>query len=273
MDTELRPSTLEIIELLESATGLPAQVTAVASLDTIAVVKPARGAQAAHHVMFNPMADEPPDYLICHECGIALRQYAPPPEDRVEMAPDEQGRQRVEEQLRGPKGPVHRYRLDDERTASLRDKLYGGMMLQLRSTPVGLRVDEWLMEHYPDLGDLQESFAMGKMADDLAILSADVRSITPPRPLMASLALNGAYAEFWSRLWGQPELVTPYRDPGSYRDARALMRSFDAAPDDPAHDTALIDEWALTLGLSGWYRWRTFPTPSAPTVTPPRAAS
>jgi hypothetical protein len=261
---ELRDVTLEIIERLETETGYPVQVTAVGSLDRVATVKPARGPQAAHHVMFNPIADEAPDYIIGYECGLALRQYAPAPEHRVELIPDDAGRQRVEAQLRHPDFPANKFKLDNERAMSLRDKLYGGLMLQLRTTPIGLRVDQWLLDNYPDLRDLQETYAMNRMADDLAMLGTDVRLITPPRPLMASLALNCVYAQFWSRLWGEPELITPYREPGSDREGRALIRIWRREPDDPALDSQLIDEWAMTLGLSGWYRWRTFPTPAKP---------
>lgn len=260
---ELRATTIDLIQRLEDETGFPVQVTAVASLDTLATVKMARGAQAMHHVMFNPSADEAPDYVICRECGFALRQFAPPPADRVELAPSDVGRDRVEEQLRSPKGPVHRFHLDDERTQLLRDKLYGGLMLQLRSAPVGLRVDEWLLDEHGDIADVQAEYARRRMQDHLAMLSEDVRSMTPPRPLMASLAMHAAYAEVWSRRWSEPSLVEPYRQPGSYRDGRALLRIYDRVPGDAASDATLVDEWARTLGLSGWYRWRTFPSPVA----------
>lgn len=265
---ELRDSTIALIQRLEEETGLAVQVTAVASLDTLATVKMARGGQAMHHVMFNPMADAAPDYLICRDCAFALRQYAPPPDDRVELAPSDVGRARVEEQLRAPKGPVHRYHLDDERVTTLRDKLYGGMMLQLKTTPVGIRVDEWLLEEYPDLSDLQQGHARQRILDDMQMLSEEVRSLTPPRPLMASLAMNAAFAEFWSRRWQEPELVEPYRAPGSFRDGRALLRISDSLPKDPGSDKALVDEWARMLGLSDWYQWRTFPTPSPSPAKP-----
>jgi hypothetical protein len=263
---ELRPETLEIIARLQTDTGYPVQVTALGSLNTLAAVNLARGATATHYVLFNPLADAAPDYLIAHQCAVGLRLFSVAPELRFEVAPSDAGRATVERELTDAKGLVHRLRLTPEQTTPLRDKLYGGLMMQLRTTPVGLRVDRWLWERYPGLRDVQQDAARELIAEGTASLEPEVRSMTPPRPLMASLAMSAATAEFWARTWAEPEIVDPFRSPGSYRDGRALMRLWDMIPDDALEDRSLVDAWADMLGIRDWYEWRPYPTPgeSAP---------
>jgi hypothetical protein len=260
----LRQVTCDIIARLERETGYPAQVTALGSLGADPALRVARHPTATHHVLYNPLAEAAPDYIIAHQCGVALRLFANPPETRFELAPSDTGRSAVEREMTDPKGIVHRLRLTPEQTISLRDKLYGGLMFQLRATPVGLRVDRWLWDEFADLRDLQAAGARVQLREDLHLLDPEVRAVTPPRPLTASLAMNAAVAEFWSRTWDEPALVDPYRPPGSYRDGRALLRLWDMLPDEPAGDRGLVDAWAETLGIIDWYEWRPFPTPGAP---------
>jgi hypothetical protein len=39
------------------------------------------------------------------------------------------------------------------------DQLFDGLMTQLRSVPIGLRVDAWLAADYSELRELQQAFA------------------------------------------------------------------------------------------------------------------
>jgi hypothetical protein len=264
MPEALRDATNEILRRLEEESGCPVQVTAMGGLSALATIRIARANATAHYVIYNPLAPSEPDYLIAHACGVALRLFAVPTESRLEVAPAETGREAVDRELAAPGGVVDRFRLSPSQAASLRDKLYGGLMLQLRTTPVGLRVDRWLWETCPSLRDLQTAGARALLAEGVALLAPDVRDVTPARALAASLAMHGAAAEFWSRTWDEPGVLEPYRQAALDRDGRALMHHWDMLPDDPARDRALIDTWADQLGMADWYEWRPYPSPGDP---------
>lgn len=266
MPNRLREATHEIMSRLERVSGYPVQVTAMGGLTALAAVRVARARTATHHVLYNPLAESEPDYPIAHGCGMALRLFAVQPADRFEVAPAESGREAIERELTAAGGIADRFRLSPAQSTSLRDKLYGGLMLQLRTTPLGLRVDRWLWETFPSLRDLQTDGARAQLAEGVGLLSPEVREFTPPRALSASLAMHGAAAEFWARTWADPTVLDPYRVAASDRDGRALMHHWDMLPDDPAQDRALVDTWATTVGIGDWYDWRPFPSPgdSAP---------
>jgi len=83
-------------------------------------------------------------------------------------------------------------------------------MTQLRSMPIGLRVDTWILRHYPELSNLQRSATLRQLRDNLAVLGPDIRKIAPARVYKASMAMNAAFALFWGREWGDPALLLPY---------------------------------------------------------------
>lgn len=258
---ELHAAVQDIIELVETATGFPVRVAAMPALENDVTVQMARGPVAVHHVLVRPGTESRADYLIARECGRILRRFAVPENERLELAPAPEGRAAVERMLAAPDGVMHRFRLTEEQAASLRDKLYGGLMLQLRMTPVGLRVDDWLGEHFADLRDVREQAIDGEIEEARAMLAPDIRAVTPPGALMAALAMHAAEADYWARVRSDPGLLEPYRSTGSFRDGRALMRLWRETPEDAAHDRALVDGWAEMLGLQGWYVWRPYAAP------------
>jgi hypothetical protein len=260
----LRQTTLDIIGELEEASGFPAQVTGLGSLDTLATVRVARGPSAKHLVLFNPHAESPPDYLIAHACGMAIRLYSVPRRERFELAPCDAGRNAVEDDLFGDEGSMREMWLTPEQAHSLRDKLYGGIMMQLKSTPVGLRVDDWLWREHPDLRDLQTVSCREQLTEGLAFLDPRVGETVPPRQLAVSVSMHVAVAGFWSRALDDPSLVEPYQAASGEAEGRALLALWDLRPNDPVDDRALVDAWADELGIGEWYEWRSFPTPGSP---------
>lgn len=74
----LRETTRSIIALVEEVSGFPVLVTEDPSLQTLAVVRMARGDVSVHTIAYKPSADTQPNYLIAYQCGFILRHYAPP---------------------------------------------------------------------------------------------------------------------------------------------------------------------------------------------------
>jgi hypothetical protein len=251
----LRDTTRRIISLVESISGYPVLVTEDASLQTLATVKIARGSAAAHVIVYNPSAATAPDYLICCQCGFIVRLFTNPPAERFDLAGSPQARELVGQLLGGPQGVARRMNLDPEAIRGLRDRLFSGLMLQLRSMPVGLRVDAWIRQNYPELSDLQRTAILRQLQDSLATLGPEVRKIAPTKVYNASVTMNAAFTLFWSRTWDDPALSVPYKAAGYDKPGARLLSIFEDISDEPTADRRLIDAWADELGLSNWYEW------------------
>ncbi len=145
--------------------------------------------------------------------------------------------------------------LPDQMRSQMAGVLLDGLLTQLRSFPVGMRIDVWLKREFPELADLQREAIERQQKDNLQALRAEVRNFAPKQIFAANAAMNAAYAIFADRLLGNAGFAIPWRSSGLEKAGRALLAQFDRIDADPAHDRALIDSWAAELGLVGWYRW------------------
>lgn len=128
-------------------------------------------------------------------------------------------------------------------------------MAQLRSIPVGLRIDAWILRDYQELAPLQRSAVLRQLQDGQATLAPDVRKIAPTKVYKASVTINAAFALFWARTWNDPALTLPYKSAGYDKPGARLLSIFDQIPDAPTTDRQLVDAWASELSLSNWYEW------------------
>jgi hypothetical protein len=177
---------------------------------------------------------------------------APAPE-RFDLAVSYRGNREAEklalEHLRQDKS----LSLDREARKQLAGQLYEGLIRQLRSMPIGMRVDDWLRRDYPDLADEQRSVASRQLNENTKALQGEIRRLAPAKILTANAGMNAALAGYWSRAWGDPLLLSAYRATGFLEMGEALLRLWDEIPADPANDKRLIEAWANRLDLGGWY--------------------
>ncbi len=255
---ELRETTRLIISQVEKVTGIPVHVAEERSLKTLAVVRMAREGAPAHVIAFNPTANMAPDYHISCECGFMLRLYACPLEARRKFVATPQGRREVETMLKGPNSVVVKMRLPASMQNQLRDQLFDGLMLQLRSMAIGMRVDRWLRRDYPDLNTLQEASARKQMQDNSQALGPEVQQMAPEKIYRANVAMNGAFASFWSGILGDGRFVAPYKATKHWSLSARLLEIESQIPDNPTEDFRLVDEWARECGLTGWYAWEPY---------------
>ena len=137
----LREVTRTVINRVESVSGCPVIVSEGHSLKTLAASRIARGRNTFHSISYNPSAVSEPDYLICYQCGFILRLFGVPESERVDFAGTLEGREIVNRLLSAPDGPGQKLKLSTDSISALRDQLFDGLMLQLRSIPIGFRVD------------------------------------------------------------------------------------------------------------------------------------
>lgn len=125
-------------------------------------------------------------------------------------------------------------------------------LMNLRSLPIGMRIDQWIASECPDLRELQASSIALQQQQNVDLLSFRRGKLTIPTPLMGSIA---AYALFADRLTGQGVYAIPYGAAGVLAQGEQLLKLWDAMPSDPQHDCELVDRWAEAQGLADWYTW------------------
>jgi len=257
----LREVTRTVIKLVESVSGCPVIVSEDHSLKTLAASRIARGRNRFHSISYNPSAVSEPDYLICYQCGFILRLFGVSESERVDFAGTLEGREIVNRLLSAPDGPGQKLKLSTDSISALRDQLFDGLMLQLRSIPIGFRVDSWILREYPELAQLQRDMVMRQMKDNVAALSPEIKKIAPKKVYQSNLSMSAAFAEFWAKRFLEPALSLPYKAAGFLKSGAELLAILDKIPDVPSADRELVDAWANRLSLTGWYRWVPYEAP------------
>jgi hypothetical protein len=222
------------------------------SLNRMAAVDMARGPLRLHRIRVNPAHGDVAEYMIVFQCGMILRKFALPPADRYDFGARLKGRRDAEklvsDHFRGRGLPSQMVR-------GLRDQLFDGLMLQLVSIPLSLRIDAWVAVDHAELADQQRVAVTRQLQENTATLRPEVKKMAPERIVTPSLTMNSALAAYWSRRWDDPLLSLPYRSANLGQAGLNLLKTFDDIPPTPGHDRELVDGWAKQLGLGGWYEW------------------
>lgn len=144
--------------------------------------------------------------------------------------------------------------LPTETIANLVDQFYRRLLVQLRSVPVGLRVDSWLLSSYPEVALQQRQAVDRQLRENLGTLSPEVARLTPPSVFHASVGMNAAFALSWAKRTGEPALAEPYLARGFEDVAAALLGILERIPEEPIEDSTLVETWGDRLELHGWFQ-------------------
>ena len=250
----LLPYTIEVIRQVETLSGIPVEIRADANLpgSHLAEVRMARGESKSHLVLYKPNGVEAPDYLICYQCGFVLRLFKNKPGERFDLSSTAEGEAEVLKTVTAMHG---KRGVPAQATQELATFIYSSHLRQLRSYPIGFRVDRWIRDTAPELVELQKNAAFRQLQDNAAIFRPEVSQTIPERSLKLNHTLNAAFAIFWADILGQPDFLRPYQSTGFLEPARKLIALSDSTMDDPASDCALVNSWAKELGMMNWYRW------------------
>ena len=246
--------TTAVLRQVEETTDTPVEVITDPSLPTYASIKIARGATTHHILTYNP-AKPGVDYHIAYQCGFVLRLFENPPDERYEFAGSTTGREVVRGLLTNKGGVAKKLRLPKAAVKQLSDQFVDGLLVQLRSYPIGMRIDHWIRETLPTLREAQEASIDRQQRDNAQALNPRIRHMTPTLVFSANASMNAAYAIFCERLLNRSQYMIPYRSLGFEERGRTLLGISDELPSDARHDRALVDAWAKELEVSDWYRW------------------
>lgn len=242
-----------IIEQVEEKTDYQVQVVPDPSLPVIAKVKMASPILPVHVITYNPNK-RGIDYNIAYECGFILRLYENPPDERYEFAATDSGRGLVHKALASNKH-IRRMGLADSAVKQFTNQIFNGLMTQLRSVPIGLRIDQWIWDDYPELREFQKASMAKQQQDNAQALDPQARAIAPVTVFNANAAMNAAYAIFCDRLLERELYVIPYRSAGFENTGERLLELSDKIPEDATHDMDLVDAWGEELEIGDWYYW------------------
>jgi hypothetical protein len=259
---ELRQTTQDLLDRVESVTGRPVLLVRDPRLTKLAAVAMARGSAPAHVVTLGIGRGAEPDYQISHQCGLILRHFARRRGDRWDFSEIPSGRSAVFELMQEPAAAAQRPKMAEAEVEALADKLFVALMTQLRSVPIGLRVDTWLREKYPDLRSDQKRAVLADSEREAAALDLRAQKMAPAIVSEANLAMGAAQAAFWAEVYDLPGISRPYNTAGHLDRGRALLAILAEVPDKAVNDRDLVDAWAAALGLTGWYAWVPFDDPA-----------
>jgi hypothetical protein len=244
----------QVLRLVHERTGKPVHVEPDRGLppNVLAKLDVARGGSPVHRIGIQPSAINEPDYLIVFQAGFLLRRFAVLPAHRCDFAERPKANDTVRRWVEN--NPNARSIVSGSNPQLIR-LLCSGLLNQLRSMPVGLRVDDWIRREYPELATLQRKALDRQLNDNAAGLQPEVQRAMPAEALRASLGMNAAFALYWARSLSLPQLVIPYRAAGYEKIGIGLLEEWDRIPSGPESDDDLVDAWANPLGMADWYQW------------------
>ncbi|MEO8122410.1 MAG: hypothetical protein ABI606_24190, partial [Rhodoferax sp.] len=204
------------------------------------------------HVLHYRPTNEPLDYWVAYQAGYLLRLVELPPDERFDFAGTGDGVSHVNALLKVGQP------LKDSDMALLPEfaqMTVHWALMNLRSYPIGMRIDQWLWSKYPALRELQVAGIDEMQQENVRVLSKSLGNLAAPVPLLAPLA---AYALFADRLLGTSVHAIPYRAAGALSLGQELLGISDSIGTEPANDRKLVDAWASAIGMTSWYAWKPY---------------
>ncbi len=198
----LRPETLGILQRVEALSGRPIEFKPDSSLTLRATLQMARNGAPAHVLRYRP-SNDPLDYWVAYQTGYALRLFELPPAERFDFAGTGAGVEHVQTLLTTGQPLTESDRATLPKFA---EATVHWAMLNLRSYAIGMRIDQWLADAHPSLGELQRAGIDAMQQENLKLLAHGVGNLTIPVPLLAPVA---AYALSPTAL--RTVRPTPYR--------------------------------------------------------------
>ncbi|MEB4592896.1 hypothetical protein VSS37_18095 [Candidatus Thiothrix sp. Deng01] len=189
------------------------------------------------------------NYLIAWQAAFVLHQYKTPETERANLQPNAAYLASVKSELLAMHPGIPAAQREH-----FTDHVIGGVLTQLRSTPVGMLIDIHLHRSYPELHALQQESLVQQVVEHVACLQ-----LTPemfPRTLVrANQVMNAAQALMTATLFEMPGIFDPYRTVGMEAAAAILLEPCLHQVFDGTKDRELIDAWGGNLGIETWYRW------------------
>jgi len=256
---QLLPETRRLLEEVEQLTGRPVMVRADANVASRgrAIYAVSDPNPERHLVLYDPSQARFLDHLVGHELGHVLHFDEAAPADRRVPVVTGECRSRALRQLLPELEILLRRGFPAAALAEVFPIWLSGTVAQLSDTPSDVRIERWLFEKHPNLGDAQRSSLREQSRTLQMVLRPQVERITPPSLWLASNAMNYVLLKSVAEFLQEPGFIRPYLGNPSHRLGEELIRlSAQHRDENLTADRLVSDAWAEHMGLAGWYEWR-----------------
>ncbi len=242
-------STQSLIDQATTVSGYGFDIVYDTSLPVSSSVKMAgREGRECHEIVLRLPSDEN-NYLIAWQAAFVLHQYQTPETERTNLQPNAAYLAKVKDELLQMHPTIPLAQRD-----AFTDHVLGGILTQLRSTPVGMLVDLHLHREFPELHATQRQSLINQVVENIGCLQLTPQMF-PKIVVRANQAMNAAHALMVAELFEIPDLFEPYRTIGLEAAAAILLEPCQHQVFEGTQDRELIDSWGRNLGIDKWYQW------------------
>lgn len=260
-EVRLEGFSAEARELIDYATALAGRQVVVREVETteghLATVNIVAGVDEPHTIRYQRRQAEHRDHLVSHECSHLIRFYRADLEDQlVPMSAHSHFRRSVQE-LEDDAVRLHGIGVPEHAIGELFTMYHQGLIFQVVNFPADMRIERWLRENYPGLGEPQEHSIRQQLIENEQPLRRQVKELTPTKVYKASATMNTAYARFMELMYEDDSMAVPYRRTPYWQQGIELSQEIWLTPDAGYRgDVQSAKEWARLFGVEDWFEWK-----------------
>ena len=136
----LQSVTKGVLKRVEEVTGKSIQFMRDDNLAVLSTLQMARHGAEFHVMRYRP-SNDPIDYFVAFQAGFVLRLFECDPSSRFDFLPDSDAGRRVEVLLKAGQALGA---TDQEALPAFADRVAQWALMNLRSLPIGMRIDQWI---------------------------------------------------------------------------------------------------------------------------------
>ena len=244
--------TQHMIDLVELQTGYRVTVDVISGIYEHAQMISARPEAPAHIIRVSADRRQHADYIVAVQCGMLLMLWSDP--TKVPGMAFEKSKC---DYLAGKWAKTKQLSVLPAETATTTANFYlEGLLKQLSSTPLEIRVANLCFESCASLRDMQAESFNAHLRGISGAFSPTIKQRAPQEVFQKNVAMNAALALNWARLSGSRLCLLPYESTGNVAAGQKLLDAVDAATAQTSENhMRTIDAWADQLSLRALYRW------------------
>ncbi len=247
------PETQRLIDLVEQQTAYRVAIDVISGIQEHAQMSSASPGAPTHVIRVNAERRQFADYIVAMQCGMLLilwSDHTRVPGMAFETARcDDQARKWAQTEPTASLAPD---------IADRMSKFYvDGLLRQLSSMPLEIRVARFLFEACPNLREAQTELTNAHLRQLSVVFAPRIRDQVPVDVFKLNVGMNAALALNWARLSGNRVALLPYESTGYLTAAQTLLDLLEPGSSVPtsADHIRSVDAWADHLSLRSLYRW------------------
>jgi hypothetical protein len=206
-----------------------------------------------HLIRVNSAQRRHADYIVAVQCGMLLIMWSDPTKV-PELVADQPkcdywgARWSISKQMAS---------LPRESALRLATLHLQGLIQQLQSLPMEIRVARLIFENCPGLREMQHEMVTAHLRQLSEIFSPKIRQQVPQELFERNVAMSASLAKAWGDLTGSRLPVIPYEVTGYLEKGENLLAVIDTLPENTSENhVATVDAWAGQLGMSSLFGWK-----------------